>query len=415
MLDLCMFDLDDTLVRTGDMKAVREACKNSVEPAHLRAVQAQLLAVPNRHIYSLDLLQQIRKAHPNLKLGVFTRAPRSYAATVLAWAYPGFAWDAIFAYEDVPQTKPYGDGIGLAMDKFGFRRLSRVMMVGDNGVDVRAAYNCGCLVTLDKSAWQPYPWLPEYWWALEKVPDAIIDAPIQLLEVLAEWGRHLPELERLLANASESSFGNRFDKINHFVPKEVGGDKTAYPVFVCGRSFANYDSISQRKKWHALTKSIEAQKDAKEFPDAWVQAIRRFIMQECFAWRSPTKVLVAVVPHRPERAARLESLLAQLQRSIADAPIAGRDVSVVPDLLAYRKGVKSQHLEFLKKFARFENVRDHLFVNRPDLVQSDAMIVIIDDVCTTGASLIYAAKYLGDAGAGNVKCLALAKNVGDVL
>jgi len=32
MFDLCLFDLDDTLVRTSDLKELREACKRNSDP-----------------------------------------------------------------------------------------------------------------------------------------------------------------------------------------------------------------------------------------------------------------------------------------------------------------------------------------------------------------------------------------------
>jgi HAD superfamily hydrolase (TIGR01549 family) len=105
----------------------------------------------DRLIYGGDLLATIRKVHPKLKLGIFTRSPRSYTDTVLRWAYPTLEWDIVIAYEDVPRTKPHGDGIDLAMNKFGIESLDKVLLVGDTDVDVRAAYNCGCVVVLDNS------------------------------------------------------------------------------------------------------------------------------------------------------------------------------------------------------------------------------------------------------------------------
>ncbi|MBZ9960609.1 hypothetical protein LB550_20140 [Mesorhizobium sp. BR1-1-14] len=39
----------------------------------------------------------------------------------------------------------------------------------------------------------------------------------------------------------------------------------------------------------------------------------------------------------------------------------------------------------------------------------------MDDVCTTGSSLIYAGLYLSAAGSGEVTCLAISMNIGDVL
>lgn len=415
MFELCMFDLDDTLVRTEDLKDVREACKNIVDPVRLKAVRDGLAGKSDRHIYSSDLLKQIRAKHPKLKLGIFTRSPRSYTDMVLKWAYPGFAWDIVVAYEDVKSTKPNGEGLRLAMDKLEIKHPDRVVMVGDSDVDVRAAYNCGCVVALDKTAW-PFKWPTDHWNAIGHLPDAVIGAPETILDVLAEPDKFLPELERRLAEASKPAGGLRFDKINHFIPKTVSQDRP-YPIHVCGRSFAHYGSVTERRKWHELTASIEQHKEADEFPDEWIESIRSFISSHygmlSFV-RRDAKVHVTVVPHRPGRRARLESLLAQLERSLATAPLKRGAVEVVPGLLAYKDGVKSQHLEHLNAQERFINVRDHLFVNKPKIA-AGATVLVLDDVCTTGASLIYATKYLQDAGASDITCLALAKNVGDVL
>jgi predicted amidophosphoribosyltransferase len=77
--------------------------------------------------------------------------------------------------------------------------------------------------------------------------------------------------------------------------------------------------------------------------------------------------------------------------------------------------VQSQHNDHLNHDARFINVRDHLFVQHPEAVKAGMSFLVIDDVTTTGASLIYAAKYLKVSGAADVKCLSMAKNIGDVL
>jgi predicted amidophosphoribosyltransferase len=47
-------------------------------------------------------------------------------------------------------------------------------------------------------------------------------------------------------------------------------------------------------------------------------------------------------------------------------------------------------------------------------VAAQKSYLIIDDVVTTGASLIYAQKRLEEAGASNVHLLGLGKNVGDI-
>ncbi|AJY13294.1 HAD hydrolase-like protein [Burkholderia dolosa] len=416
MFDICLFDLDETLVRTEDIKDIREAGKNNDTPAYRREVVTALGRRADRHIYSQAFLQEIRARFPNLQLGIFTRSPRSYAETVLTWAYPGFNWDILVAYEDVPRTKPYGDGIDQAMDHFGIldaQHLPRTMLVGDSDVDVRSAYHCGCVVTLDKGAW-PNPRQSDHWRALEHVPDAIINAPDQILSVLANPTHFLPELERTLATNAARLGAPRFDKIGHFVPRSIGGDTTSYQIYVSGRSFANYESVQYRKGWHRLTESIEENKDSDIFPDEWVETVRAFIASQYYRFFGPSEIIVSAVPHRPGRKPRLENFLGQLAASVAQRPLHGINVSCAPGLFAYKQGVRSQHGEHLGRDERFTNVRDHLYIRQPDLIKPKTSFLVIDDVMTTGASLIYAYKYLKDAGALDVKCLAFAKNVGNL-
>lgn len=414
MFKICLFDLDETLIRTDDLEAIRFGCKNNTDPERLQELKIALDSRDLRHIYSVEILNRIRKNFPDLKLGVFTRSPRSYAQTVLNWAYPGFTWDIVIAYEDVKRTKPYGDGIDLAMERFSVKDLNRVIVVGDGDVDVRSAYNCGCMVTLDQGAW-PFKWATEHWNAVQHVPDAIISSPLEILEVLANPSTFLPELERLLDCSQPLKRQPRFDKINHFIPRSVGGDNTAYPIFVCGRSFSNYESVKWRKKWHSLTQSVGDNKDSDIFPEEWVKAIRAFIKNSYATLFKRQNIVVTVIPHRPGRKPRLEKLLKQLELSIKEQPIPNLIVTCQPALLAYRAGVKSQHNDLLDHDARFINVRDHLFVQQQELVNEVTSFLVIDDVTTTGSSLIFANKFLKTAGATDVKCLSMAKNISKIL
>ncbi len=416
MFRLCMFDLDNTLVSTDDVEDLRISSKNP-DSALLASLTKALDSNTDRVIYSRELLDKIKTRFPGLMLGVFTRSPRPYAETVLAWAYPKFKWDVLVAYGDVKRTKPYGDGIAYAMNRLGVKDVEEVILVGDNDADIRAAYHCGCLAALDKSNW-PTKWKPEHWHAIMRMPDVTIENPELIIEVLSSHERFLPELERLIETGDKPlSTRHRFDKIGHFIPKVAGGDKTSYPIYACGRSFANYDSLEHRRKWHKLSKSIAEHKEANVFPNEWLLAVRRFV-EDVVARplsRRRLEVVITAVPHRPDRTPRLERLLGQLNGGFEAKPVKDVDASTAPGLLAYKEGVKSHHGEHLSAHDRFLNVCDHLYLPQPSAVDPKVIYVVIDDVVTTGASLIYAAQYLKEEGAADVRCLAFAKNVSDVL
>lgn len=411
MFEICLFDLDDTLVRTTDLKEVREACKENEDQINVAAVKSALGKSHERVIFELDLLESIRNKFPDMRLGIFTRSPRSYVKEVLAWAYPNFKWDIIVAYEDVTNTKPSGEGIELAVQKLKPTSVEKIILVGDSNADVRSAYHRGCVVAFYSPAGQ-FKRSNDTWDALRKIPDAVIEKPADLMEVLKDPIPFLPELERIMADGQKSDKKLRFEKINHLIPREIeqGSDQ----IYVCGRFFANYTSLTIRRGWHSLTHSIEDHKDAEYFPEEWVVAVYRFIRDRLLQpFAIGMKVVVTTVPHRPGRFDRLACFLKQLDDYISENPIKFLSVEVKPGLLKYNNGVRSNHREFLNKIERFKNVRDHLEI--ADEVKQKVTYLVLDDVVTTGASLIYARKYLIQAGASAVISLAIAKNISDVL
>jgi len=417
MFEVCLFDLDQTLVETEDMKTLRESGKNRLDDAYAAQVIGALKAKDKKErlIYSESLLLSIRKQFPSLKLGVFTRSPRGYADAILKTAYPSIVWDVVVAYEDVEHTKPYGDGIDKAMWSFGYEDISKVVLVGDGDADIRSAYNAGCVVILDKTSWSEQ-YTNDNWNSLGHIPDVVIEEPEQIIDVLRDYSPYLPELERLLSDSEGRAGAARFDRVNKFIPRGAGGDKTAFPIFSCGRSFSGYKSLEWRKSWHKLTRSIHAQKDADVFPDEWVASVRTFISRTYPPFIFNGNLIVTVIPHRPGRKPRLEAFLAQLESSYKNnLSTIKRKISFVPDLLAYKEGVRSNSNDKLSSSERFENIRDHLFVRRTDALKSPVKVLVIDDVSTTGSTLIYAKKYLLGAGASEVTCLSIAMNISNVL
>lgn len=411
MFSICLFDLDQTLINTSDLKEIREAGKNDTSPEYLVKLKVEYLKVKNRQIYSVKTLADIRTKFPDLRLAVFTRSPRSYALAVLDWTYPDFQWDAVVAYEDVEATKPHGEGIDKVMQQFGEKQLDKVVLVGDNDSDVRAAYNAGCRVVLDQSAW-PAKWEWDHWAAVNHLPDAVISKTDDLIAVLTDPDPFLPEVERRISGASARGKKTRFEKIGHFIPGSSGKGNKPYHIHVAGRSFAGYDSIEWRRVWHDLTKLIIAQKDASAFPEEWVEAVKSFIREEFPFLAFAGKLIVTVIPHRPGRNGRLELFLAQVEKSVQEDFKRAGAISFIPDLLAYKDGVRSNSNDHLSAIDRFANVRDHLFVKRPEFVNAATPILVIDDVTTSGASLICAKKCLEPA---PVTAFSIAKNISNVL
>ena len=409
---LCLFDLDNTLIRTNDLEDFRGAGNvRNTSAVYTRGLIAAFSGaeLSSRLLYSRERLMHLRRSHPRMKWGVFTRSPRHYADTLLAQAYPGLAWDVVVAYEDVRNTKPHPDGVHLASRALGNIPVEEIALVGDEKVDVVTAYRAGCWAFIDKASWEA-PYTYEQWWALERVPDAVFRGPDELSDLLAEPALGLPELEYLIEGRELPHRRSRIDKINRLFQRPWSGN---VPVRVLGRLFGEYQEISGRRSRHVLTDQIIAHKDADIFPDEWAKCVMACVRRLA---PFPPGAIVTVIPFKPDRKPRLERFLAHVE-VLYQPPVRRGVISVapeytfIPDLLAFRPGVVSNHANHLTAQERFANVGDHLFVKRPHDVRGKRVIVL-DDVVTSGATLLWAHRYLSEAGASEVTCLALAQAIG---
>ena len=407
-IQLCLFDLDNTLLRTRDLEGFRgRENVNNTSREYTRGLLREYDRRDDRLLYTPEQLADLQDEFPDMRWGVFTRAPRHYAVTLLEEAYPDVEWDIVVAYEDVRNTKPHPEGIEIAARRLGIRRRDQVALVGDEKTDVVCAYRAGSWSFIDQTSWQPR--INEHWYALERVPDALFEGAAELAALLAEPFLGVPELEYLITGERLEGRKRRIDKVNHFFPRNIGGGYV--PIHIMGRLFSDYEDIRYRRGWHALTDQIIAHKDAETFPDEWIKAIQKFVHVDTIG---KPDTLVTVVPYKPGRTPRLERLLDQFSR-VYEPPrvsfVRNPTVSFRSDVLAFRPGAMSSHGNHLDKDQRFANVGENLHVARAQEVQGKHVIVI-DDVVTTGATLLWSHRYLREAGARSVSCLSLAQAIG---
>lgn len=413
-VQLLIFDLDDTLIRTGDLEQRFRGQQFLGRQSHQyeEDLRAAYYRDPGRIVYSAPTIIMLRARYPGVRLGIFTRSPRHYAEILVGLAYPGLAWDFLIAFEDTPQPKPSGEGIRRAMAGFNILDPRDVWMVGDSPVDIRAAYDSGCQVVLDTTTWPktPAPRRRDDWKALERMPDAIIGNAADLQATLDSHVAYLPLAERLQQTAC-APIPNRhpFARLEKFSAFDHEGAK--HDIHYLGRHFST--QAQHRAIWHQVTNDIHSMKNALVVPDYWVAAIGAFLQN--LVRKNPllnfgNSLVVTVVPAKPGRTRRLEAMLNQLSTVHAQRPLVNAGVSFTPDLMRYREGVLSHHGEGLNKQQRMENVMTHLEVITGSGYENKH-VVVIDDVATTGASLIYARKYLMAAGARQVTCLSLTKAI----
>jgi len=418
--DLLIFDLDDTLLATGHLEPFRG--KKFVGPQdarYKRDLAAQARSV--KQLVPEDVLLALQKNFPSMALSVFTRAPKDYALTLLEVQFPRVNWKCVVAFEDVTRTKPHPDGIYLAARNAGVKDASRIALVGDGESDVIAAYEAGIQFALLMIGWGSN-WNDsgavnrrEHYKVLELMPDAKIETGHELYGFVTKPCSLLPCLEAWSADEefTQPPASMRVDRRKHFNNLDDAGYPNWVETHALGRYFPSTTgrfNFSKREIHHSATKAVLDAKDGVPYPIAWVDCCANYIFGYANSVRRQNMSLVVCpIPSNPKSNKSLgrDRLIVFLQA--VEAQLADRcQVSFDFDVLRYAPGAESN--KTLGRDARFANVRDHMFVADPSLVQGLAVLVV-DDVSTSGATFYYASRYLIHAGARSVRCLTLTQTV----
>lgn len=406
--ELCLFDLDGTLLRTADLAAFRgrqhveqpgDIPGYTMSDAYHEELVKTLRARADRHIYAREQLEALRKAYPDLRLGVLTSSPRHYAHTLLAHAYPGFNWDVIVAFEGTRMPKRSGRSVRLAMQRTGVIDPAKVLLVGDGHDDIEAGFTTGCWVALETGG---FPAILDnlHYRLMDRVPDAVLRRPDALMLMMKEPWRFLPELDAVCSTGKENVKPRRVKiNVDSMLP-QLQGKRT--PIVALGRYFAG--SLKRRAEWHDLSREMLEFKRSGTFPATWVQVLQRALRGIATYYGGP--LLITVLPAKPGRPRNMENLLA----FIASHTDRIYGCAYADDVFEFSMGTKSHHFERTTKVERYQNLQESLRLKQAERV-GQHHVVVIDDIVTTGATLVSAKVLLEDAGASSVTCLALARAI----
>ena len=120
-----IFDLDETLVLTS-----------ALEPLRKKRAWADVYAAFDKTRLPSGTLEFLERAAEIARLGVVTKAPRTYAEKLLA--HYEMEIPVLAAYHDVKNIKPHPEALLLASQKLG-TPAGRCIYIGDDANDVVAA------------------------------------------------------------------------------------------------------------------------------------------------------------------------------------------------------------------------------------------------------------------------------------
>jgi phosphoglycolate phosphatase-like HAD superfamily hydrolase len=405
-IKLCLFDLDGILLDTSDLGQWRsdyylEGATDipgfTVSDTDEEKLLAQFDRHPARYVYTLQNLIAIRRHCPGTKFGIVSRSPRHYTRTLLGHAYPNFRWDQIIAQEDLNTPSDLGSGIELAMQRSGIDTPAQVTYVGNTEAHLRAAFDIGCWAALERSAFPPFLQNSHYR-TLELGWDGVLRNHFDVTRFVNLPSGYLPELDFVSAHGVESDKPRRL-KVHYLDPQPVS-TATHLPVVALGRYFVS--GLKNRAAWHSLTTEMLEFKRTALFPRTWMLVLMTAVRGIASLHKSP--LIITVMPAKPGKLPRLELLLAALSADLGHY----HGCEYRTDVLAFAQGATSSHFANLGKAQRLELARQYLGVSKLERVHGRD-IVVIDDIVTSGASLVTARNRLLEAGAATVTCLALAK------
>lgn len=400
--DLILFDLDDTLLRSGHLEAFRGREHVGPQPADYHArLREQLGSV--EILISAETLLALQEQQVGVRLGVFTKAPREYTAALLEFAYPTIEWAVVITFEDVGRTKPHADGLLAAANQLSVPP-KRVLLIGDAADDIRAAYNAGAKALLFTAAWasRQAKDAKDQDIARQLLPDGEVNESTALRSYVADPLAQLLPLEQLMARRWPAPKA-AVTKSVYLQPGDVG---SPVKVSVLGRYF----KANGRRGSEAVTRIVLLAKERAPYPQHWSRWIAARLRHHIAALRSKlggAEVFVTVIPARPGRSRRMENFLDDVRHWLKRTQLSA---IAVHDVLAM---APSDATKGKSKRQRVASVGSALGPGRAIDRIRGKIVYVIDDVCTTGATFWYARDCLLRAGAVEVVCLALTRTVSD--
>ncbi|MCL6354365.1 HAD family hydrolase [Pectobacterium parmentieri] len=365
-IEAILFDLDNTLVSTNNLKDIRDrGAYDEITPELLATVK------PYKNIKNL-LSLLISKG---IKIGVVTNSSKTYADKIIPQLHlPDF--DVIVTYTDVGRAgmKPNPTGINLALSRLGISHPERVIYIGDDYTDIIASYYAGVI-----------PIVPS--WAsripVSQVPAAVLSSEF-LIDECDTYENIILMAEKCALHESFSFQRKRF----YFVPLDESANvipaSDTLSTICLGRYFSQKSILTTKlHDSHPLSKEI-AKKEHKENytpPDYWGDILAHAAdkIPEFFKAKKYFDI-ITIIPSKKEKAQRLEHVLANA-RSKSQS-----NSQFLDDLFVFDEGARS--LKTLPRDQRGIEIETTLHINpKYDGKLIGKSILIFDDVITTGSTL----------------------------
>ena len=249
-----LFDLDNTLLQTDKLEQFRTLGNESNLDSYEKEFSSTLDSLAEEKPYYFTNETLIWLIKRNILLGVVTKSPMHYAVKLLDRFFLPYGkkiFNVLITHEDVQKQKPNEEGIFRALNSLQEKfpelksnlRGNEVLYVGNEALDVRTAYNAGCLAALKINDFEQ---IKEK--NLDHLPELVIRTEADLKNIVIEPENCLPYMESSLQRTELKApvFLNLNKKI----------EKKSYEIIVAGHYFPDTESFKCKHNFHMFTSSL---------------------------------------------------------------------------------------------------------------------------------------------------------------
>ncbi|MFU5406876.1 HAD-IA family hydrolase [Pseudomonas aeruginosa] len=389
MIKVALFDLDNTLAHTESLEEIRNLGQyEKLTPERLNKIRP--------YPKTINLIKKLHEK--GVKIGVVTNAGRNYAIPVLKHLdIPHI--DVTVTYSDVGAAgmKPSPNGILLALEKLGIEPSQDVIYIGDDYVDIVAAYRAGVKPVIP--SWGP------------RKPVSQMPAVVLSTEYLLDEIDDTEQLQFVADRSAENQSFNFPRKRLYFAPLDLATNvvtlREDLKIICLGRYYSQKSPITARlHDQHQLSKDIFEKELDQNFkaPEYWVDLLAHCIenIPSHILQNGNTFDIFTIIPSKKEKNKRLENLL-QRTRKKSQSPSL-----FLEDVFEFSAGAPS--LKTLSRDGRLAAVTQSLHLTHNYDLRGKT-VLLFDDVMTTGSTFTRAFELLNEAGAKLIVGLILAKNV----
>ncbi|WP_051610669.1 HAD-IA family hydrolase [Pandoraea sp. E26] len=397
MKKVVLFDFDSTLAKTKSIREIRE----SLDYDALTSESMQRVE-PYRPVP--ELLKALKAK--DVLVGIVTNAGRGYIDRVLDHLGMVNDFDVVVSYTDVKraqkQPKPAPDGILLALEALGVEPGPHVLFVGDEYIDIVAAYNAG--VT---------PVVPS--WASRETVSTAPAVTLSSKNVMDYFDD--PTNFQLFGERAAQHASIEFPRnATFFLPLDLSGNVVTVVeqmrILCLGRYFNQKSVVTATlHESHALSQHIVLKESTPSFElqDYWEDVVLHVLRkgpEYIFRNEHPFD-LISVVPGKAGGHPRLENFLTRVQeqagKEFSDTCFDGTLLKYVNDAQKQKTLSGDQRaIEAVRALQLSENAGGRI---------AGKHVLVIDDVVTTGSTLSRAINLMEQSGAASVTGLAFAKTV----